>query len=400
MDEVKYGLLGKKLGYSYSKLIYDLLNIDYKLIELDEKKLITFLKEKKFKGVNVTIPYKEKVIPYLDELSPLAKEIGVVNTIVNENGKLVGYNTDYYGFEYLLGEYDLTDIENKDLLILGTGATFKTVKKVLSDKGIKNIKVASSKDGYDYHYDNIKKRFDFVINTTPVGTYPNICDKINVDGVNIIDVTYNPYRTRLAIDSKFKHSGLDMLIVQAIYSMKLFSIENLYIFKEIKDYLLKSTRNIVLVGLTGVGKSTIALKLKEELKRDLIDTDNVIINKYGDIDQIFREFGEKRFREIEKEVVARVSLEKGKIIATGGGVVLDSDNMKRLMANGIIVYLKRDVKDIYNDLKDRPLVKNIDDLIKLEEERRSLYLKYADIVIENNDINKTVNEILDKYLDL
>jgi len=395
MDEIEYGLLGKKIGYSYSKLIYEFSGYNYELVEVSEEDLESFIKGKKYKGLNVTIPYKEKVIEFLDELSFVAKKCGVVNTIINDNGKLIGDNTDYYGFLFLLKEYGtLEELRNKSFLILGSGATSKTIRMVLNDNGINDVKVASSKDGFDYHYSELSDlHFDFVINATPVGTYPNISEKIDARGDNIIDVIYNPYKTRLELDNKFNASGLDMLIVQAIESMNRFNLIPKS-FSDIKDYLNRNTRNIVLVGLPGSGKTTIGEVLSKKLKKDFFDTDKEI-EKEEKIERIIKEKGEAYFREKETDIIKEVSLKHGAIISTGGGVVLKDENMKMLMANGIVFYIDREIDEIYATFTPHPLTKSKEDLITLYNIRNPLYNKYSDYVIKEKELEKTVDKIIE-----
>ena len=395
MDEIKYGLLGERLGYSYSKIIYESLGFDYKLIEVGLSELKTLLKEKKFKGLNVTIPYKEKVIPYLDEVRGVAKEIGVVNTIVNENGKLVGYNTDYDGFNYLLSEFgEASELKKHDFLVLGTGATNKTVIKVLKDNGINNIKVASRKDGYDYKTDDLKGKFDYVINTTPLGTYPNIDSKVSVIANNIIDVVYNPYRSRLALDNIFIASGLDMLIVQALKSMELFSLKVNKGVDEVKRDLLFNIGNIVLIGMPGTGKTTIGRLLSEELKMNFVDTDSIIEKDEPISDIINRD--EEEFRKIEADVIKKVSMLHHHVIATGGGIVENEENIKHLASNGFIIYIERELNEIYKTFTPHPLIKSKADLENVYNRRRDLYLKYSDIIVSGFDKESVLRNILQK----
>lgn len=394
MDDVKCGLLGKKLGYSYSKLIYEYCGKEYNLIEKEEDELDLFFKERKFDFINVTIPYKEKVIKYLDILEGVSKELKVVNLIINKNGKLYGYNTDYDGFLYLLKEFDeLKSFKDKNILVLGTGATSKTIRKVFDDNLIR-YKIASSKSGFDYQYDELSNiYFDYIVNATPVGTHPNIDNKIDAKANKIIDVIYNPYRSRLALDNHFDYSGLDMLIIQAIKTMEIVFGKTPKSFESIKKYLINKLMNIVLIGMPGSGKTTIGRLLAQRLNKDFCDSDE-IIERTRSIKDIFTYCGEDRFRMIEHDIIKDVSKSFNLVIATGGGVVTNDDNMKHLMANGIIIYIKRDLKDIYKDINDRPLVKNEEDLIRLYDERSQLYLKYSDYVVENENISETVDKII------
>ena len=315
--------------------------------------------------------------------------------LFNKNGKLYGYNTDYYGFLKVLEEnFNIEELISQNVLLMGTGGASKAVSEALINKNIP-YKQVSRKKGYDYLYSEVSDiTFDLAINATPVGVYPNIKDKLEIKAKSIIDLIYNPLRTRLFIDScENGVTGLDMLIYQAMEAYKLFTLSDAKDFEEIKKFLLSKTKNIVLIGLPGSGKSTIGINLSTRLNKKYIDSDEVISKNYN-IDEVFALFGEKKFREIESKVIEDICLEKNSIIATGGGVILKEENMKLLKANGIIIYLKRSIDAIMSDLKERPLTKSKDDLIKLELERKAYYEKYADIVIENKEIDKTVEEII------
>lgn len=403
MDEVKvFGLLGEKLSHSYSKIIHEAIEGKYELFEVSKENFDTFMNEKNFDAINVTIPYKEMVIPYLDFVDEKANKIGAVNTIVKKDGKLYGYNTDYDGFKYIILKKNF-EIKNSNCLILGTGGTSKTVYTVLNDLKAKKIDKASrnGKDGA-LKYEKINySDYDYIINTTPVGMYPNIfstiLEKVNVKG--IIDVIYNPFRTKLLSSNKnIKYSnGLDMLIYQAIKSHEYFIDKPINEDKllEIRRKLKKSFLNIVLIGMPGCGKTTISKKLSEELDMIYIDTDSLIEAKARmKIDDIFSKYGEKKFREIEKEVIKDISIIQECIISTGGGVILNKDNVDALMANGIIFYINRSIDNIYQDLKDRPLAKSREDLVNLFEKRSELYQESSDYIVDNNeDLNKTIKKI-------
>ena len=404
MDEVKvFGLLGEKLTHSYSKIIHEAIDGKYHLFEVSKDNFDDFMIKRDFDAINVTIPYKEMVIPYLDYIDEKALKIKAVNTIVNKNGKLYGYNTDYDGFKYII-EKNGYDVNNKKCLILGTGGTSKTVKEVLTDlKASKVLK--ASRNGIDgaLKYDNINySDYDYIINTTPVGMYPNINNSIigNVNVKGIIDVIYNPYRTLLIQENsdKLSTNGLDMLIYQAVKAHEYFTGKSVCEDKiqEIRKILKKKFINIVLIGMPGSGKTTISKMLSEKLNMEVLDTDLLIVKKeQKEISDIFAENGEKYFREIEREVIKEVSLNHEKIISTGGGVILNKENVLNLKANGLIIYLDRDIDNIVKDLENRPLAKNKDDLIKLYNERINLYKSSADYSIDNNnELEETVNKII------
>lgn len=408
MDEIKkIGLLGEKLGHSYSKLIHEMISDNpYEFYEVPKEEFDDFMIRKEFDAINVTIPYKEKVLPYLDYISEKAKKIGSVNTIVNRDGKLYGYNTDYDGFKYLVLKNNF-DIKDSKCLVLGSGGTSKTVCEVLKDLNAKEVFVATRKKTDELNYVNYEDvnydEFDFIINTTPVGMYPNIgeslinCKLKHVKG--IIDVIYNPLRTKchfLNEDVKYQ-SGLEMLIYQAIKSHKIFFGEDSEIDDEtilsIEATIKPSMLNIVLIGMPGSGKTTIAKKIEQTLDFKVVDTDELIEKRFGyKVNEIFSLFGEEKFREYESMIIKEVAIMKRTVIATGGGVILNKDNMDLLRANGIVIYIKRDLEEIINDFDySRPLAKNVEELKEIYEERKEIYERYADISFSS----ETLLEIVD-----
>ena len=405
---MKYGLIGAKLGHSFSKIIHEAVSdYQYDLVELDKSQLEPFLTKRDFCGINVTIPYKKDVIPYLDSISDEARSIGAVNTIVNKNGKLCGYNTDYYGMKMLIERQGI-ELAGKNALILGTGGTSLTARAVLNALGVKHIYQASRSSGEGLvGYDEIYRLdVDFIINTTPVGMFPNNDAKlISLDRFDnlcgVIDVIYNPLCTNLIVEAKSRgikaSGGLFMLVVQAIYAKMFFLDEELDLPAIDKAYnlLLNQKQNIVLTGMPSSGKTTLGKKLSRKLDMSFVDTDVLIEQKIGsDIASFIKANGEPRFREIEREVVKEVSSKQGFIISTGGGVILSADNMRNLKQNGLVVFINRSL-DLLRPTSSRPLSSNRSDLEKRYAERLPLYKKYADITTDNNaDIQTAVENIL------
>ncbi len=405
---MKLGLIGGKLGHSYSKIIHEeLRNEPYELWPLNEDDFHKFMDKKDFDGINVTIPYKQKVIPYLDTISESAKKIGAVNTIVNDNGKLYGYNTDYDGFLYLIKKHNI-EVKGKTVCILGTGGTSKTAKCVLEDLQAKIVYKATIEDLDEenlltYEELALHNEIEIFVNTTPVGMYPNLgkliidldCYK-NVEA--IIDVVYNPIRTQLILEAEKRKikavSGLEMLVTQAKVASEIFfhnspinNDEITRIYQKLKTEVL----NIVLIGMPGSGKSTIASQLQKVLHSNGIDMDVLECDKIIEekakmtIPEIFKKYGEQYFRDLEENVIKEVSLEKQKIISSGGGVILRQNNINNLKGNGIIIWIDRSIDKIIVDEESRPLTKNKEDLEKRYQERKDLYKQYADIVIKNDD---------------
>lgn len=408
----KFGLLGKSLKHSFSKIIHeDISNIKYDLINLDETELEKFLKNKDFIGVNVTIPYKEKVIPFLDECDKICQETQVCNTIVNKNNKLFGYNTDYVGLCYL---FDVNNVfvENKKVLILGNGATAKTTAYFLANRKAKQVTLLArnNKNNADL-LENYQKYLDYeiIINATPVGMYPNVENSLlklnefqHLEAV--FDVIYNPLKSKLLLEAeKYQiknFNGLAMLVCQAVFANHYFTEQNYaleIISLEIKrlTYLLT---NIVFIGMPGVGKSTIGKQLAKRLKRKYVDIDELIVlQEQKSINEIFNDFGEKYFREKEQEIIKQYSLQQGLIICCGGGVVLQEQNIENLKRNGKIILLNRDLDKIIID-NQRPLLKNKNDLKLLFEKRWDLYKKSCNIIVDNNaSIEEAVTLVEEKF---
>ena len=413
---MEYGLIGEKLGHSFSREIHNLLaSYTYDLKELPKNELDTFMKSRNFKGINVTIPYKESVIPYLDEIDEAAKAIGAVNTIVNREGRLIGYNTDFYGMRELLLSRSIR-IEKRFVAVLGTGGTSKTACAVAKSLGASRIVRVSRNphsDG-DISYDEleaIKTDIQIIINTTPVGMYPNEnCAPLDIDGFSalegVVDAIYNPLRTKLKSDARARQiraaGGLYMLVAQAARAAELFTGDCNMMQKTEKAYcsILKNKQNIVLVGMPGSGKSTLGRMLAKKTGKAFYDSDSEIEKQTGMcIPDYFSKYGEDGFRAIETDVIKRLSLLGGIVIATGGGAVIRSENIDSLAKNGIIVYLDRPISDI-KITSNRPLTRSVDDLKKKYYERHEMYEKSADITVmvkgsEKSTLSTLINALKD-----
>ena len=407
----KYGLIGKTLVHSYSKEIHEALGkYSYELFSLSAEELSDFINARDFGGLNVTIPYKQEIFPLCDEVSELAHAIGAINTLyfkqpdhAADSRILVGHNTDYEGFLYTAARSKI-DFNSKSVLILGSGGTSLTVRKAAADKGAKKIYVASRSgtaksdgDVFTVSYDElstIAADIDIIVNTTPVGTFPNNLRTIVAPAdfpncESVIDVIYNPFKTRLLMEAEKlglkTANGLPMLVAQAtaaagyfLGTPKAFERENERIIKK----LTEDMRNIVLIGMPGCGKSTMGRKTARKTGKRFVDMDKEIVKRAGKpIPQIFEEIGESGFRNIESEVAEELGKQRGIVIATGGGVILRERNIDALRQNGLIVHIKRPVELL--PLKGRPLSKDRTALREMEKARLPLYEAAADVTIEN-----------------
>ncbi len=400
---MEYGLIGEKLPHSFSKEIHEkLAGYDYQLKELTPAQLPDFLKKRAFKGVNVTIPYKQAVIPYLDEIDDKARAIGAVNTIVNREGKLIGYNTDYDGMVALIRHAGLS-LAGKTVLILGTGGTSKTAMAVAADLGAASVQRVSrtGKDGAISYEEAQRLPVQILINTTPSGMYPN------PDGQpmdlsrfgwleGVLDAVYNPLRTRLVLQARDNgaraQSGLYMLVAQAAVACEHFLGEKLPAgaLQTVYRAIHGEKQNIVLTGMPGSGKSTVGRILAREMGREFVDTDTEIIRlAKKPISDIFAQRGEAYFRDLESQVIAQLTQRTGLVIATGGGAILRAENVRRLRQNGRIYFLDRPVEDIV-PTDDRPLSRDREALEKRYAERYPRYVTAADTRIPVNGSADTV----------
>lgn len=407
---MKYGLIGEKLGHSFSKVIHETFaNYEYDLVEIAKEDLDAFMTKRDFCAINVTIPYKQDVIPYLYHIDEAAEKIGAVNTIVNRDGKLYGYNTDFGGLRKLIIKNGF-DFIGKKVLILGSGGTSKTAFAVAQSLGAGEI-YRVSRSG-EVNYDNVKQLHgdaSFIINTTPCGMYPkNDTQAISLDGFEklegVVDVVYNPLKTKLVSEAEKRGirgcCGLYMLVSQAILASEIF-LDTKYdenVYDSTYEKILKSKQNIVLTGMPGCGKSTIGKLLAEKLNRRFVDTDEVIVEKEGrQISDIFASDGEEYFRDAEAFAVKQVSEKNGLVIATGGGAILRSDNIEALSTNGKIFFLNRPLDDIM-PTDDRPLSSNFNDLKTRFDERYPIYKSTCDEEIFVDGIaQNAVQSIIDKF---
>lgn len=391
---MRCGLIGERLSHSYSKEVHELLSdYEYGLYPIAPDELENTVKNGGFDGLNVTIPYKKDVIPFLDGISPEAEKIGSVNTIVFKDGRRLGYNTDYYGFSFMAERAGIS-FENRKILILGSGGTSLTAAAVCKDCLAREV-IVISRRGTD-NYENIDRHFDaeVIINTTPIGMYPdNEAEPlVKLDKFpflkGVIDCIYNPLKSRLLLEAENRGiaaaGGLVMLVAQAKKACEYFTGKDIDDCKitEIYENIRRKTANIALIGMAGAGKSTIGRIIAEKTGRKFIDTDTEIEMKTGmTIPEIFGKFGEERFRREEEEIILKFAREKGAVIACGGGVIKSERNIKNLKMNSVCVFIKRNADLLA--LSGRPLSKDLETAKKLYAERLPLYNSLADFTAEN-----------------
>lgn len=410
---MEYGCIGKKLPHSFSKIIHEKIgDYSYELCELTEDELPDFMMNKDFKAINVTIPYKEAVIPYLFEMSETAEKIGAVNTVVNRDGKLYGYNTDFYGMTALIKKNNI-DFSGKKVAILGTGGTSKTAFAVAKSLGAERIiKISRSKADGTASYQELYKKYSdtqIIINTTPVGMFPDIFASPVIPEkfpnlLGAVDAVYNPLETKLVADAKkvgaSAESGLYMLVAQAIRAYEIFMDKTAEpslldkIFNDVKA----QKQNIVLIGMPGSGKTTIGQAVAKSLGRDFIDTDDEIkkiINM--EISEYFSEYGEEKFRETEAQVIKDISKHSGIVIATGGGAVLRKENVNALKMNGVLYFLDRPLEQIV-PTSDRPTASSAQALKKRYNERYPVYTSSADkFITVTGNVDDAVAQIKEEH---
>lgn len=387
------GLLGRKLGHSYSPQIHGLLgSYNYKLFEKEPEEVGDFLKNGDFTGLNVTIPYKKDVIPYLSQLSPVAKRLGAVNTIVRrQDGSLIGHNTDYFGFRYLVERSGLT-VRGKKVLVLGSGGASNTAVAVLQELGAQVVVISRSGEN---NYQNLHLHHDasVIVNTTPVGMYPNT--GISPIDLNlfpqlegVLDAIYNPARTQILLDAEKRGlvamNGLWMLVAQAKESAEWFTGSAIDQDKipEIHACLRRQMENIILIGMPGCGKSTIGKLLAQRTGKKFVDADDALEARLGrKITDIIPQDGEAAFRQMESDTLSELGKQSGLVIATGGGCVTQQRNYPLLHQNGTILWLTRQLHKLPTE--GRPLSQP-GKLQEMFAQRQSLYRQFADAEISND----------------
>ena len=397
------GLLGRKLGHSYSPQIHShLASYEYTLFEKEPEELEAFLKNGGFTGLNVTIPYKKDVIPYLDELSPTAKRLGAVNTIVRrEDGSLIGHNTDYFGFCSMVGRSGLA-VAGKKVLVLGSGGASNTAVAALEEMGAQVVVISRSGEN---NYDNLHRHADaaVIVNTTPVGMYPKTgVSPISLERFQklegVLDVVYNPARTQLLLDAESRGliamNGLWMLVAQAKESAEWFAGVQIPDGKiaKIHGLLRAQMENIILIGMPGCGKTTVGQALATMQGKRFVDADAVLEERVGrKITDIIPTDGEEAFRQMETDTLAELGKQSGLVIATGGGCVTREWNYPLLHQNGTILWLTRELDKL--PTHGRPLSQT-GKLQQMYAVREPMYRRFADAVISNDAaVEQTIAQI-------
>ena len=390
---MEYGLLGEKLGHSFSPQIHrDLAGYDYQLLPTPPEAVEDIFARRAFQGLNVTIPYKRTVMPLCDEIDPRAAAIGAVNTVVNQNGRLTGYNTDIDGFLYMARRAGV-DMAGKKVVILGSGGTSRTARAAAGELGAREI-ITVSRHGED-NYQNLSRHADaqVLVNTTPVGMYPNWGQSpVSLESFpaleGVLDVVYNPLRTALLLQAEERglpcSCGLPMLVAQAKRAAELFTGQNIDDSRAeaVLHGLREQLTSIVLIGMPGCGKTTVGRALAEKLGRTFVDLDEEIVRRAGtSIPEIFAREGEAGFRERESALVREFGERTGLVVSTGGGVVTRRENYIPLKQNGLLLHLRRDPAALPTD--GRPLSQATAPE-ELWRRRAPLYAAFADGEIDNN----------------
>ena len=406
-SKMKCGLLGEHLTHSFSPMIHGMLaDYEYKIYDISPDNLEDFVKRSDLDAFNVTIPYKKAVMPFLDEISKEALSIGAVNVVIRKNGRLYGYNTDYFGFSYMLDSANI-DVCGKKAILFGNGGAAATVQAVLTDRGVGDIVIIDKKDNTT---ENLARHTDasIIINATPLGMYP-------INGISpvdltlfpnceaVLDIVYNPARTALMLQAETLGitavGGLSMLVAQAARGFELFTGDNYEdgIIERIIDRICRDTQSIILIGMPSSGKSTIGKLLSTSLDRFFFDADEEFYKNHNITPATaINTRGEQEFRDMEAITLAELGKRSGSVIATGGGAVTRTENYPSLHQNGIIIYIKRDLDKLLTE--GRPLSQN-GSLEALFEKRKDAYECFADITVENNGTPEEAARAIQNELD-
>ena len=401
---MKCGLLGRHIGHSYSPQIHSYLGeYPYTLFEQEPEDVGEFLQKGDFTAINVTIPYKKDVMPYCAELTECAKKMGAVNTIVRRaDGSLIGHNTDYFGLHYSFQRMGIS-LDGKKVLVLGSGGASVTTVIVLKELGAEVVIISRSGEN---NYTNLHLHRDaaMVVNTTPVGMYPNAgLSPIDLDIFphleGVLDIIYNPARTKLLLDAAERNipcqNGLWMLVAQAKEAAEWFMGTTISddVIPEIYAKMCKRMENIVLIGMPGCGKSTVGQLLAQTLGREFVDADAEIVRAAGmTIPEIFEKYGEAGFRKIETQVLAELGQKSALVIATGGGCVTRTENYPLLHQNGTIYWLQRDITTLPTEGRPLSKVGHLEEMYRI---RKPHYEQFADQIVPNTGtVTETVDIIL------
>lgn len=403
---MKYCLIGEKLGHSYSAELHRAMGFDYSLVEVNKDALAEFLANNDYDGFNVTIPFKKAVIDHLDRLDNSARLTGAVNTVKRDGNLLVGYNTDIDGMSYMI-ESTGVSLKDKNVLILGSGGTSGTAQALAIVKGAKSINVVSRTGKINYTSCYELSDTQIIINTTPVGMFPDVYKKpIELSRfknlIAVFDCVYNPFRTKLIQEANalglICSDGLPMLVRQAVLAQNLWNNkkDDPKTTKTLVSTMRAKKANIVLFGMPSSGKTTLGGILAEKYGKPFIDLDEYIAEKHGKSPaEMIRENGEQFFRQAESAAVAEVAPLSGRIIALGGGTVLDQSNVKKLKMNGVMIYIKRDLNLLTTENRPLSLLHGVE---RLFAERKEIYKSAADAQVENNsDPDYAVKEIEKAY---
>lgn len=394
-QSMKCGLIGERLAHSFSPQIHAALaDYSYELVELSQESIGDFVRNGGFDAFNVTIPYKKDIIPFLDRISPEAKKIGAVNTVVRHaDGTLHGYNTDYFGFNAMLDALGI-EIQGKKVLVLGSGGASATVQAVLTDRGAGEIVVIGRKLENNYENLHLHTDADVIVNTTPVGMYPNNGQSpVELSRfprcIGVLDVIYNPARTTLLLEAEERRiphiNGLFMLVAQAVKAFEIFTrdVAEEGIIDTITRQIFKQTQNMVLIGMPSCGKSTVGALLAEQTGRPFYDADAEFTDMHGITPaEAITRLGEDRFRKMEHITLCKLGKMSGAVIACGGGAVTRAYNYATLHQNGVIIYLDRELSRLSTN--GRPLSQT-HSLEELYASRKDAYERFADLRIQSTE---------------